>query len=332
MFFSFFWFFFTCFSFFKICFFPIFSFFHRFFITCVSFHFFLFFFCLRFFSFSLFFLLCVKVLYIHGRSRHRPTNQSFRVCSSCDPKARNNCINELQHQTDTQRLELQDAHHGHVQSRREQVRLQEELAMKEKALRDTQIRSMHEMGEMKTAQEIRVDEFSAQILRESHDTIQRLTSQIQELQERMNCLNDSGEFQEVESNYSVKLPDVPSQPAVIPSPRFYAELRQTLVTWHMESVWIAGKRFWQSTFNVRVITNTLVRNSSLYDTKCRRCGSSACLYRGICYKRWRTNWEHNANAGNCRKAVDHESLSVIGYSTEFYYWTAKTADIGTGIW
>ena len=95
-----------------------------------------------------------------------------------------NCINELQQQTYAQRLELQDAHHGCVESRREQVRLQEELAMKEKALRDTQIRSMHEMGEMKRAQELRVDEFSVQKLRECHDTIQRLTSQIPELQER----------------------------------------------------------------------------------------------------------------------------------------------------
>ena len=41
-----------------------------------------------------------------------------------------------------------------------EVRLQEELVMKEKALRDTQIRSIHEMEEMKRAQELRVDEFS----------------------------------------------------------------------------------------------------------------------------------------------------------------------------
>ena len=65
--------------------------------------------------------------------------------------------------------------------------------MKEKELRDTQIRSIHEMGELKRAQELRVDEFSGQKLRESHDTMQRLTSQVQELQERMNYLNDSGE-------------------------------------------------------------------------------------------------------------------------------------------
>ena len=63
--------------------------------------------------------------------------------------------------------------------------------MKEKAFRDTQIKIIHGMGELKRAQELRVDEFSVPKLRESHDTIQKLTSQIQDLQERVNCMNDS---------------------------------------------------------------------------------------------------------------------------------------------
>ena len=48
------------------------------------------------------------------------------------------CIIELQQQTHAQQLELEDAHHGCVEFRREQVRLEEELVMKEKVLRDTQ--------------------------------------------------------------------------------------------------------------------------------------------------------------------------------------------------
>ena len=76
----------------------------------------------------------------------------------------------------------------------EQGRLQEELVMKEKALRDTQIRSVHEMGEMKRAQELRVEEFSAQKLRERHETIHRLTSQVQDMQGQMNFMNDSCEY------------------------------------------------------------------------------------------------------------------------------------------
>ena len=39
--------------------------------------------------------------------------------------------------------------------------------MKEKVLRGTQIRNIHEMGEMKRAQELRFDEFSVQKFREN---------------------------------------------------------------------------------------------------------------------------------------------------------------------
>ena len=67
-----------------------------------------------------------------------------------------------------------------------------EFSMKEKALPETQIRNIHEIGEMKRAQELRVEEFSVQKLRESHETIQRLTSHMQDMQEQMNSMNDSG--------------------------------------------------------------------------------------------------------------------------------------------
>ena len=66
--------------------------------------------------------------------------------------------------------------------------------MKDKVLRDTQIRSMHEMGEMKRAQELRVDQISVQKLRENHEAIQKLTSQLQEMQEQMNSMSDSENF------------------------------------------------------------------------------------------------------------------------------------------
>ena len=42
---------------------------------------------------------------------------------------------------------------------------------------------------------------------------------MQEMQEQTNSMNDSGEFQEVESNHSGRLSYVPSQPAAIPSSR-----------------------------------------------------------------------------------------------------------------
>ena len=90
----------------------------------------------------------------------------------------NKCIGELQRQTEEQKLAIQDVQYGFVESRREQVRPQEGLSMKENVLRSTQIRNMHEMGESKRAQELRVDEVSVQTLREIDETIQQLTSQL----------------------------------------------------------------------------------------------------------------------------------------------------------
>ena len=97
---------------------------------------------------------------------------------------------------------------------------------------------MHEMGEMKRAQELRIDEFSSEKSRESHETIQRLTSQVQELQERVNCMNDSGQFQDLESNCTGKFSHVPSQPAGIPSPRSVLSCDKRLPpdTWNLSGL------------------------------------------------------------------------------------------------
>ena len=66
---------------------------------------------------------------------------------------------------------------------------------KNKFLRNTLIRNMHEMREIKRAKEQRVDEFSLQ-KRKSRD-IQQLTYQLQQMQERMNSMSNSGDFQDV---------------------------------------------------------------------------------------------------------------------------------------
>ena len=156
----------------------------------------------------------------------------------------NSCINELQQQPYAQGLELQDDHHVSFESRREQARLQEELFMKEKLFGDTQILNIHELGVMTRAQELRVDEFSVQKLRESHETIQRLTSQLQSMQEQMNSMSDSGEFQEVESNHSGRFVSR-SQSTRSDSKFFlYAEPRQKRAIGCMGLAWITGKRFW----------------------------------------------------------------------------------------
>ena len=128
---------------------------------------------------------------------------------------------------------------GYEESRREQARLHEELAQREKAHRDTRIRNICEVEGLKRTQEMRIDEVSRHELRESHATIQELTSQMQELQERMNYMNDSKEFQDEESICNRKKSNVPSQPAIVPSlggmPSRDPSLRPD--TWNLLGTW-----------------------------------------------------------------------------------------------
>ena len=116
--------------------------------------------------------------------------------------------------------------------------------MKEKALRDTQSRSIHEMGELKRARELRVDDFSVQQMRESHDTIQGLTSQIQELQERVNCIERFRRISRDRSELQWKKFSRSSQRAVIPSPRLMLsrDKRLPLDAWHLSES--QGNVFW----------------------------------------------------------------------------------------
>ena len=57
---------------------------------------------------------------------------------------------------------------------------------------------------------------------------------VQEIQERMNYLSDSGEFHDVETNYSKTISHIPSQQARIPSPRsmLSCDIRLQPQTWN----------------------------------------------------------------------------------------------------
>ena len=77
-----------------------------------------------------------------------------------------------------------------------------------------------------------------QNVRENHETIQQLTFQLQQMQEQMNSINSSGEFQDVESNYSGRLSHVSSPPEMIPSSRslLSRNKRLPLDTWNQSGV------------------------------------------------------------------------------------------------
>ena len=89
-------------------------------------------------------------------------------------------------------------------------------------------------------------------LRENHEIIQKLTSQLQDMQDQMNSMDDSGEFREVESNYSGRLSHVSSYLAMIPSSR---------------SMLSRGKRLPRATWNTSGLQkNVFVNQFSTFDS------------------------------------------------------------------
>ena len=101
-----------------------------------------------------------------------------------------------------------------------------------------------------------------QKLRENRETIQKLTSQLQEMQEQMNAMSDSGDFQGVESIYTGRSSHVSSQPAMILSSRSMLSLdkRLPLLTHGINLDY--RKSFWKSIYYVRFLRNTRITRIS----------------------------------------------------------------------
>ena len=222
-------------------------------------------------------------------------------------ESRNSCINELQQQAYAQRLESQDVHFGHIESRREQSRLQEELLV----------------CEGKSSSRYSNTEFS----RDGRNEVSsRITSQrILCTEMKRKSWDSTKEFQEVESNHSGRLSYVPSQPEMIPSSRalLSRDKRLPLDTWNTLETQenVLGNQF--STFDS---SQNHHQGDYLFTTP----GETGPVPQAILFrKRWRANQGHNSNVDGCKKAVDHEFIIFCGYPAEFYGWTAKTADIGT---
>ena len=116
--------------------------------------------------------------------------------------------NELNGIIESQRREIDHVIAGDEQLRRDQQLLHEQLSEQNRDLREAHIKSLYEMEELKIVQERRIDEFSRRRLIENQDTIT-------ELQNEVNCLNDSRDFKDAESVRS-GLSQVPSQPALLP--------------------------------------------------------------------------------------------------------------------
>ena len=95
--------------------------------------------------------------------------------------------------------EIDHTHQGNEQLRRDEVLLHEQLSEQNRELREAHEKSLNEMEEMKRVLEANFDTSSRRKLVEDRHTVLQFTAKIQELQNEINCMNDSRDFQDAES-------------------------------------------------------------------------------------------------------------------------------------
>ena len=108
-------------------------------------------------------------------------------------------VQKLNGEIESQRGEINRPHQGDEQLRRDQQLLHEQLLERNRDLREAHEKSLNEMEELKRFQGCTFDTISREKLIDGRDTILELTGMIQELQNEINCMKDSQNFQDAES-------------------------------------------------------------------------------------------------------------------------------------
>ena len=109
------------------------------------------------------------------------------------------------------------SHHELQAARAEQERkiLQEELWRQQKDFREVHQQNLTEMEELRKFQSSTFDTLARQKFIEDQNTIMELSGRLQELQNEVNCMNDSKDFQDAESGCSGNS-HVTTQPMLFP--------------------------------------------------------------------------------------------------------------------
>ena len=124
-------------------------------------------------------------------------------------------IQKLNEMIESQRGEICRAHQGDQQLRRDHQLLHEQLVEQNRDLREAHMKSLNEMEDLKRFQVSTLDTIARRKLVEDQDTVLELTGKIHELQNEINCMNDSRDFKGAESVRSGQS-HVTSQPASFP--------------------------------------------------------------------------------------------------------------------
>ena len=124
-------------------------------------------------------------------------------------------IQKLNEMIESQKEEICRAHQGDERRRQGRRLLRERLLKQNWDLREAHEKSLSEMEELKRIQGSTFDTIARRQLVEDRDTILDLTGKIQELQNEINCMNESRDFQDAESVRSGQS-HVTSQPVFFP--------------------------------------------------------------------------------------------------------------------
>ena len=149
---------------------------------------------------------------VRGNPRHSSGNEQIRIlldrqreqiladCQAeilkheCQADYDRRSIQKLNEVIESQRGESSRALACDEQLRRDQQLLHEQFLERNRDLREAHEKSLNEMEELKRFQGSTFDKISMRKSIEDRDTILELTGKIQELQNEINCLNDSRNF------------------------------------------------------------------------------------------------------------------------------------------
>ena len=123
-------------------------------------------------------------------------------------------------------------HHESLAAQAEQDRriLQEELLRQQQDFREVHQQDLIKMKELQKFQNSTFDEFTKQKFLEDQKIIVELSGRLQELQNEVNCMNDSKDFMDAESTCSGN-PHVTSPPGLLPRhPPFVGMLKPAFIS------------------------------------------------------------------------------------------------------
>ena len=174
--------------------------------------------------------------------------------------------------------ELQAAH-----AEEERRLLREELWRQKLEFREVHQQSLTEMEELRKLQSSTFNTIARRKLIEDQNTILELSGRVQELQNEVNCMNNSEDFQDAESvrsgNSHVTSQPVSFPPHPIPEGIVEAFFRiaapQRRAAKHLGHTWYIGKRFCKSTC---IFISSL--SSRIESMECVNRGAASYVYSG----------------------------------------------------